>query len=153
MSTASKLIDDIARNDPREAAERLADQQKDREGWLDAFTEHLDRKRSGQSLARMLNAWGLSQSEAARLFGVSRQALGKWLKQGIPSERADVIADLAAATDLLVHYLKRDRIPGVVRRKFAAADDRSILGLLKAGESRSILRICREMLSFGRAQS
>ena len=71
MSAATKLIDDIAQSDPREAAQRLADRQKDRTGWLDTFAEHLDRRRSGQSLARTLNVWGLSQSEAARLPGCS----------------------------------------------------------------------------------
>ena len=55
---------------------------------------------------------GLSQAEAARLFGVSRQALAKWVHHGIPSDRVRAVSDLAAATDLLVHYLKRDRIPG-----------------------------------------
>ena len=153
MGTATKLIDDVAELDPREAAKRLAESQEHRAGWLDAFTEHLDRRRSGQSLARTLNVWDLNQSEAARLFGVTRQALSKWLAQGVPAERADVIADLAAATDLLVHYLKRDRIPGVVRRSIATIDDRSLIDLLEAGDSQSMLRICREMFSFDRAQS
>ena len=45
-----------------------------------------------------------------------RQAIGKWLRQGAPAERKTVLSDLAAATDLLVHYLKRDRIPAAARR-------------------------------------
>lgn len=153
MGIATKLIDDVVALDPREAAERIAETQQHRAGWLDEFAEHLDRRRSGQSLARTLDVWDLSQSEAARLFGVSRQALSKWLAQGVPAERAEAIADLAAATDLLVHYLKRDRIPGVVRRSIPASGDRSMIDLLEAGDSRTMLRICREMFTFDRAHS
>ena len=101
---------------PEEAAEQIFRAYKDESAWLDAFTESLDRQRAGQSLARTLAVWALSQAEAARFFGVSRQAVGKWLRRGVPPERADAISDLAAATDLLVHHLKCDRIPAVVRR-------------------------------------
>ena len=34
-----------------------------------------------------------------------------------PAERAEAVAALAAATDLLDHHLKRERIAAVVRRK------------------------------------
>ena len=50
-----------------------------------------------QSLGRVLNLWDLSQAEAARLFGVSRQAVSKWVAKGPPAERTESIADLAAA--------------------------------------------------------
>lgn len=153
MGAADNPIIDVLRLNPRVAAERLAASGDTPEGWLDTFSEHLDRRRSAQSLGRILEVWGLSQAEAARLFGVSRQALGKWLKQGMPAERAEVLGDLAASTDLLVHYLKRDRIPGVVRRGFAAADGRSLLDLFENGDTRTILALCRQMFAFGNAQS
>ncbi len=75
----------------------------------------------------MLAVWGLTQSDAARLFGVSRQAVGKWLRAGVPSERAVAVADLGAATDLLVRYLRRERIPAVVRRAAAVTGGRSLV--------------------------
>jgi hypothetical protein len=87
------------------------------------------------------------------LFGVSRQAVSKWIDTGVPVERSETVADLAAATDLLVHYLKRDRIPAVVRRPIARMSDRSLLDLLAAGESRVVLSACRDMFAFERAQS
>ena len=92
--------------------------------------------------------WGLSQAEAARLFGVSRQAIGKWLYKGIPPERARAISDLAVATDLLVRYLKRDRIPAVVRRPVAALDEASLMDLLARGDTRMLLATCRDMFQF-----
>ena len=107
---------------PEEAADRTFAAHEEDSAWLDAFTERLDRLRGGASFARTIEVWGvwgLSQAEAARLFGVSRQAAGKWLQKGAPPERASAMADLAAATDLLVRHLKRDRIPAVVRRPSA----------------------------------
>jgi len=144
---------DYANLDPKAAAEQLYTDHRGEHAWLDAFTEHLDRHRSGQSLARTLSVWGLSQAEAARLLGVSRQAVGKWLAQGVPADRAEFSANLAAATDLLVHFLKRDRIPAVVRRPIPARQGASLLDLLAQGRSRELLEICREMFSFEHAHA
>ena len=134
--------------DPQAAAEELFAARKSEQGWLDAFTEHLDRQRAGESLARTLTVWGLSRAEAARLLGVSRQAVGKWLEHGVPAERAGLVADLAAATDLLVHHLKRERIPAVVRRPIPAREDASLLQMLARGDSSELLATCRNMFDF-----
>lgn len=149
---ASLKLDTVTDLDPREAAAQLVAAGQSEREWLDRFAEHLDRYRAAQSLSRILGAWGLSQSEAARLFGVSRQAFGKWLDRGAPAERARAIADLAAATDLLVHFLKRDRIPAVVRRPVSALDGRSLLGVLETGDTGAVLETCRAMFRFEKAQ-
>jgi predicted transcriptional regulator len=141
------------RPDPRAAAKQLYAAHKDERAWLDVFAEHLDRHRSGESLARTLSVWDLSQAEAARLLGVSRQAVGKWLERGVPADRTELVADLAAATDLLVHYLKRDRIPAAVRRPIPARQGASLLHLLEQGESGKLLETCREMFAFELVQA
>lgn len=152
MGHPARKLDDIIELDPRDAAAELAAAHQGERGWLDEFAESLDRHRAGQSLARTLAVWDLNQSQAARLFGVSRQALNKWLEHGVPAERAEAIADLAAATDLLVRYLKRERIPAVVRRPAEALQDRSLLELLEAQETRALLEACRDMFQFDSAQ-
>ena len=138
---------------PEEAAEQIFAAHKHETAWLDAFSECLDRRRTGQSLARTLEVWGLSQAEAARLFGVSRQAIGKWLHQRVPPERARAVSDLAAAADLLVRYLKRDRIPAVVRRPIRALDEASLVDLLQRGDTRMLLATCRDMFRFERTHA
>ncbi|MDZ7643622.1 MAG: hypothetical protein U5K76_04935 [Woeseiaceae bacterium] len=143
---------DIAELNPREAAARVTAAHRNEPGWLDEFAEYLDRQRAAQSLARILGVWGLNQSQAARAFDVSRQALSKWLAQGIPAERTESIADLAAATDLLVRYLKRDRIPAVVRRRGGRLGERSLLDRLHEGDTRLLLQHCRDMFRFAEAQ-
>jgi len=133
------------------AAAALIEERSDDPDWLDAFTDSLERRRSGRNLERILAAWGLSQSEAGRRFGVSRQAVGKWLADGIPTDRAQAVADLSAATDLLVRYLKRDRIPAVVRRPIPAAGDESLLDLWSTSRYRDVLITCRAMFDFAGA--
>lgn len=142
------LMEEVAHLDPRAAAERLVQAQRHRAGWLDAFAEHLDRQRNAEALERILSVWGLNQSDAARLFGVSRQAISKWLRQGVPAERAETVGDLAAATDLLVRHIQRDRIAAVVRRRAPALGDLSLLDLLEQQRSRDVLAACRAMFAF-----
>ena len=149
MSTVMAL----GRLGPEEAAERIFRTYKDEGAWLDAFTESLDRQRAGRSFARTITVWALSQAEVARLFGVSRQAVGKWLRHGVPPERAGAISDLAAATDLLVHHLKSDRIPAVVRRPIPSLDGASLVDLLARGDTPALLAVCRDMFRFDRAHA
>lgn len=137
--------------EPVAAAQRLVDSHAHDPAWLDAFVAAVDRHRAGHSFLRTMRAWGWSQAEAARLFGVSRQAVGKWLRYGPPVERATALSDLAAATDLLLHYLKRDRIPAVVRRPVPALDGLSLTDLLTRGDTARLLDACRDMFAFERA--
>ena len=138
-----KTVAAISRLGPEKAHEHES-------AWLDAFADSLDQQRAGGSLARTFKVWDLSQAEAACLFGVSRQAVGKWLRQGVPAERAGAVSDLAAATDLLVHYLKRDRIPTVVRRPIHSLGGVSLVSLLAQGDTRAVVAACRDIVRFGR---
>ena len=138
---------------PDEAAEQIFAAHGHEGAWLDAFAESLDRRRASRSFARTIKVWGLSQAEAARFLGVSRQAIGKWLHQGIPPERARTISDLATATDLLVRHLKRDRIPAVVRRPIRMLDEASLMDLLARGDTQALLSACRAMFRFEQAHA
>ena len=142
---------DPLKPNPRAAAEQIVAAHKNEQAWLDEFAQHLDKHRSGQALAGILSVWDLSQAETARLLGLSRQAVSKWLERGAPAERAELVSDLAAATDLLVRYLKRDRIPAVVRRPIAARNGVSLLNLLASDRSDEVLSSCREMFEFDRS--
>ena len=109
--------------------------------------------RAANGFARTVDTWGLSQAEAARVFGVSPQAIRQWQRHGVPPELDDAVRNLAMATDLLVRHIKRDRIPVVVRRPIPAVDGVSLLDLLARGDSGAVLAACRDMFRFDRAQS
>lgn len=142
----------LAHLDPRQAARRLVREQSDAT-WLASFAEELDRRLATEQLARVMALWKLSRSEFGRLFGVSRQAVTKWLTEGVPVDRVQQVADLAAATDLLAHHLKRDRIPAVVRRPAARLGGVSLLDLVGDGRSGEALAATRRMFSFGDAHA
>jgi hypothetical protein len=104
-----------------------------RQGVLDELS------RSETPLDHISAVLGLTQTELAALFGVRRQALDQWATRGVPSERQEKVATLGAIADLLAAKLKRDRIPGVVRRDAPAYGDRSILDAIAAGDEDRVL--------------
>lgn len=138
--------------DPRQLAAEIVTVHGDDRGWMDAFSEALESSRNGDALRRVLAVWGLNQTDAGDTFGVTRQAVSKWLATGAPSDRVVAIADLAAATDILVRHLSRDRIPAVVRRPAANLGGRSLLDVLATRGAHAVLEACREMFAFERAQ-
>jgi transcriptional regulator with XRE-family HTH domain len=95
--------------------------------------------RADTPLDHISEVLGLSRTELAALFGVRRQALDQWATRGVPSERQEKVATLGAIADLLAAKLKRDRIPGVVRRPAPAYGDRSILDAIAAGDEDRVL--------------
>ncbi len=102
------------------------------EQWTRAFLSELEAQVRPDPLERFMTTWDLSASGAARVFGVSRQALAKWRTQGVPEDRLVALADLSAATDVLERYVRRERIPAVVRRPADLLGGASLLQLAEA---------------------
>jgi transposase-like protein len=120
--------------------------------WLRALTDDLDRRLRADPLERFLELWGLSATDAARAFGVSRQALSKWRRDGVPAGRTPALMDLASATDLLDRRVKRERIPAVVRRPAAALGGRSLLDLAFEGRHGELREAVAAMFDLRRIQ-
>lgn len=139
----------LAELEPQDAASLLLAEHDS--AWIAALTEELDRRVSGQQLERIMRLWDLSRTDLGRLFGVSRQAVSKWIDDGVPAERITQIADLAAITDLLTHYLKRDRIPAVVRRSAPNLGDVSLLDMVGEGRTAEAVALTRRMFTFADA--
>ena len=129
--------------DPGVVASQILDAHPD-SGWLDELMHELSAGRTSGQLANVLDVWDLSQAEFAGLMGVSRQAVGKWLDH-LPADRAVAIADLAAATEVLEHYVRRSRIAAVVRRGASALGDRALVDLVADGDTGAVLLAVREM--------
>lgn len=121
-------------------------------GWLRELVDALDREVRTAPLQRLLTLWDLSNAAAARLFGVSRQAFSKWLAGGPPGDRADDVARVAAITDLLDRYVKRERIPAVVRRPAPVLGGRSIVEMLEAGDHEEAAEAVTAMFDLRRVQ-
>jgi hypothetical protein len=120
--------------------------------WLRDVADELDRVVRTSPLERLTTLWGLSNAEAARMFGVSRQAFSKWFVNGIPSERAASVADLDAATSILSRKLKRERIPAVVRRPAPSLMDRSLYEIACEGRHQEVRETVTSMFDLRRIQ-
>ncbi len=120
--------------------------------WLREVADELDRAVRTSPLERLTTLWGLSNAEAARIFGVSRQAFSKWFERGVPSERAASVADLDAATHILGRMLKRERIPAVVRRTAPSLGGRSLYEIACEGRHREVLEAVSSMFDLRRVQ-
>lgn len=118
--------------------------------WVRRLTAELERHSERDSLTRWLALWGVSDAEAGRLFGVTRQAVGKWRANGVPHDRLGVLADLAATTDLLAAYLRHDRIPAVVRRPSELLGGRSMLDLVAERRTAELLVATRRLFDLRR---
>ncbi|HKK51422.1 MAG TPA: hypothetical protein VKA74_07535 [Myxococcota bacterium] len=141
----------MATSEVRDVARDLIRQAPDRQ-WLRELTDALDREIRTEPLDRIQVLWDLSGADLGRIFGVSRQAVFKWFENGIPAERAETLADLASATDLLASKVKRERIPAVVRRSAGRLGGTSLLELAEEGRHREVLEAVREMFDLRRIQ-
>jgi len=121
-------------------------------GWLRDLVDALDRQVRTEPLNRLTTLWDLSNAAAARIFGVSRQAFSKWLVSGPPADRIDDVAAVDDITSLLDRYVKRERIPAVVRRPSVRFGDQSIVERLEAGDYQRTADMARELFDLRRIQ-
>ena len=150
------MVADMRKHDahppaPHEVANQLIADAPDAH-WIRMLVDDLDRRVRAAPLERLLTLWNISASEGARIFGVSRQAFAKWLRSGPPAGRAQAVAAMAAATDLLDRHIKRERIPAVVRRPAAQLDGRSLFELACAGQHAEVREAVEAMLDLRRVQ-
>ena len=136
---------------PHAVAERLIAEAPSR-SWLRALADDLDRELRTDPLDRFLALWHLSASEAARAFGVSRQALSKWRRSGVPADRMPALMDLSEATDILDRRLKRERIPAVVRRPAGSLGGHSLLDLALSGRHAEVREAVAALFDLRRIQ-
>lgn len=145
-------LDQIVQSDPRSVARDLLDAARAAgdDEWVRRLADELERHGERDALRRWLALWGISDAEAGRLFGVTRQAVGKWRSNGVPQDRLGPLADLAATTDLLAAYLRHDRIPAVVRRPAEVLAGRSMLELVAEGRTAELLDTTRRLFDLRR---
>lgn len=105
---------------------------------------YLNHPESENPLRRIIDAFALSKTDAAKLFGVSRQAVDGWLAGGVPAERQEKVATLLALCDLLQRKLKADRLAGVARRPADAYAGRTMLELIAADRHGELLQSVRD---------
>jgi hypothetical protein len=144
----TRSVSALRRLDP--AAAVLAVTAEADDAWTLEFLHALETRVRTRPLERLLATWDLSAAGAGRIFGVSRQAVAKWRGSGVPDDRAVALADLVAATDVLERYVRRDRIPAVVRRQADVLGGQSLLEIAEAGRYSDVRRGVVTMLDLRR---
>jgi len=112
---------------------------------------HLNHPDEEPPLRRLMDAFELSKTELASLFGVRRQAVDQWLERGVPSERQEKVQTLIAIADLLERKLKPGRLAGVARRPADAYGGKAMLELIAADRHRELLELVRESFDWATA--
>ena len=144
----TRTIAALRRLDPAAAALAVSTEVDD--AWSLEFLHALESRVRAAPLERLMATWDLSAAGAGRVFGVTRQAVAKWRGSGVPDDRAVALADLSAATDVLERYVRRDRIPAVVRRPAEVLGGRSLLELAESGRYDEVRRGAASMLDLRR---
>ena len=94
---------------------------------------------AGTGLERVMAAWQLSITETAGLFGVARQAVQQWLRDGLPPGRQVKLLAVLRIAELLERNLQPDRIPAIVRIPATAYGGRSILEAIADDDHDAVL--------------
>jgi hypothetical protein len=146
----SRPVAALRRLDPADVAAEISTRVDD--PWTQEFLRALDARVRSAPLERLLATWDLSAAAAGRVFGVTRQAVSKWRGSGVPDDRAVALADLVAATDVLERYVRRERIPAVVRRPAEVLGGVSLLQLAEEGRYAEVRSGVARMLDLRRVQ-
>lgn len=117
---------------------------------LRRIVDRLDHELNASPLQRTVRLWDISATQLGQMFGISRQAASKWLVDGAPASRRDQVAVLGQATDLLDQWVKRERIPAVVRRPVDVLGGRTRLEVALAGEFDVLLAELRDTFDLTR---
>ncbi len=112
---------------------------------------YLNHPEEEHPLRRVMDAFELSKTELASLFGVRRQAVDQWLERGVPSERREKVQTVVAICDLMERKLKPGRLAGVARRPADAYGGKRMLELIAADRHRELLELVRESFDWASA--
>jgi hypothetical protein len=105
------------------------------EGSLGTLVQEILRvMEGGSTLEEVQEVLGLSSAETAALFGVTRQAVDGWRRNGVPATRMAEVERVRDVARVLYEELIPTRIPQVVRTPARGLGGRTILQVLAGPE-------------------
>jgi hypothetical protein len=104
-------------------------------------------KRGAVDLQAIASIFGLTHREIGELFGVERQAVQQWFKNGVPLLRVADVGRIAQAARALHDYFKPERIPQIVRQRVPAFRGKTVLDMARRDPSR-IVELVAETRSY-----
>ena len=137
MSVATTIIDDMNQRSSIRSSSVILPAAIDFDRFTRAVLDELSG--AGSALRSLLSSWQLSIAEAARLFGVTRQAMQQWLEDGVPPARQPKVLAVARMADLLGRNILPERIPGIVRSPASGYDGATMLQLIAQDRHQELL--------------
>ena len=110
MSVASTIIGDMNRRPSVRSSPVTLPASIDFDGFTRAVLDELSG--AGSAIRSLLPSWQLSIAEAARLFGVTRQAMQQWLAGDVPPARQPKVLAVVRIADLLSRNIRPEQIRG-----------------------------------------
>jgi hypothetical protein len=105
-------------------------------------------RRGIRDLVSVMSGLGLSPAETGRLFGVRRQAVNSWLREGVPQARFADIARVAHATAALRSFFKPERVPAIVRTAMPDLGQKTVLETIATRGAEPIFRLVEALRSW-----
>jgi DNA-binding transcriptional regulator YiaG len=137
MSVASTIIGDMNRRPSARSSPVTLPASIDFDGFTRAVVDELSG--AGSAIRSLLSSWQLSIAEAARLFGVTRQAMQQWLAGDVPPARQPKVLAVVRIGDLLSRNIRPERIPGIVRSPAPGYAGATMLQLIARDQHQDLL--------------
>ncbi len=137
MSVASTIIGDMNQRPSVRSSPVILPASIDFDGFTRAVLDELSG--AGSAIRSLLSSWQLSIAEAARLFGVTRQAVQQWLAGDVPAARQPKVLAVVRIADLLSRNIRPERIPGIVRSPAPGYDGATMLQLIAQDRHQELL--------------
>ena len=137
MSVASTIIGDMDQRPAVRSSPVILPASIDFDGFTRAVLDEL--AGAGSAIRSLLSAWQLSIAEAARLFGVTRQAMQQWLAGDVPPARLPKVLAVVRIADLLSRNLRPERIGGIVRSPVPGYAGATMLQLIAQDRHQELL--------------
>ncbi|MCY4621135.1 MAG: helix-turn-helix transcriptional regulator [bacterium] len=134
---------------PQQCVKARADIDEHRFVWfLESMIDLEFEQRCGSPLKRAMKTLELSSTDMARLMGVTRQAVDKWLAGAPPIERMAKIGAIAEISDMLRHRLRDGMPPVVARRRAEAYGGRTMLQVIAEDDHEWLRRSVRDSFDY-----
>lgn|SRR5207249_5907132 len=137
MSVASTIIGDMDQRPAVRSSPVILPASIDFDGFTRAVLDEL--AGAGSAIRSLLSAWQLSIAEAARLFGVTRQAMQQWLAGDVPPARLPKVLAVVRIADLLSRNIRPERIGGIVRSPVPGYAGATMLQLIAQDRHQELL--------------
>ncbi|TMK94207.1 MAG: helix-turn-helix transcriptional regulator [Actinobacteria bacterium] len=137
MSVALTIIGDMDQRPAVRSSPVILPASIDFDGFTRAVLDEL--AGAGSAIRSLLSAWQLSIAEAARLFGVTRQAMQQWLAGDVPPARLPKVLAVVRIADLLSRNIRPERIGGIVRSPVPGYAGATMLQLIAQDRHQELL--------------